>query len=258
MRPPLFLIVLATVCFPVCACESDQSDTGEPGASGTGGPVDWPMDEPDPAGGGEASNGTGSSGPAEFCGMPETACIEGRPVPCSQVDDTHCDECGCKDNLRCSVGEGCIERREFGESCLSHDDCKSGNCGKYTRTCRVAVGDACSTKNCDICATSGTTTYCTRPCEAEDCGPEFACIGKPSNGYLCEPRCSEQQRECPGECRQLADFISYSCSCEGACEFSYALRPVGAVCQWDAMCETGVCDGDDPINFTKDGVCAAK
>jgi hypothetical protein len=168
-------------------------------------------------------------------------CIDGVPTACSAADGTQCDWCGCPADLRCEPGTGCVARRGFGELCDSDGDCNTDNCGKFTGTCQVPIGQQCSPDNCDLCWTSASWSYCSRECDSDqDCNGGL-CLGNFDQGYMCRPPCTgTSDPTCPGQCRySQAAAVSY-CDCTD-CAILQGLRPLGAPCSGDSLCTSGEC-----------------
>jgi len=121
----------------------------------------------------------GSKGCIRECIGLGVACINGVPTACKATDDSHCDQCGCPDGLRCNTNGSvsCVPKLSEGEVCATDGDCLSDNCSPTNKTCRVAVGSPCTSDNCDRCAGNAATgwSYCSRlcgyssQCNAGDC-----------------------------------------------------------------------------------------
>jgi hypothetical protein len=186
--------------------------------------------------------GTGPDG-AQACmrsctmGSSYYACIDGAPVACAVVDQTHCDDCGCPESLRCESGVGCVPLSDVGGPCTGNSDCTSNNCSTYLGICRTPVWAPCTVDNCDICMTVNSTgeTFCTRVCDGpEQCngGP---CIGS-TDTYFCERPCSG----CSTPCEYTYDYDASWCDCTD-CTGSAAPRPLGVTCSSDEGCQSGTC-----------------
>lgn len=163
--------------------------------------------------------------PPDQAGYVEDA--QGMAVACPLAPATFCEECGCADPAtRCEPGVGCVAKGKLFDKCSADSDCESNNCGKTSRVCNVAVGEACSSRNCDECVSytaSGFagTSYCSRECSDHSTCGDLRCVG----GY-CRRQCRFSQDECPGTCKFVSTDSSsaagfYYCACvEPDCTFS--------------------------------------
>jgi hypothetical protein len=143
-------------------------------------------------------------------------CLNGVPTACGQVDQTHCASCGCPAALRCVATVGCMDKVDVGGACQTDSDCKSDNCSAVAQVCRVALGQACTAANCDVCFTSPDWSYCSRECQSvSDCG-DGMCVSESNEPFYCRLRCSSStDAACPGTC-------------------AYAVCPPGGICQFDS------------------------
>jgi len=167
-------------------------------------------------------------------------------VSCSVADDSFCGVCGCPaSGTRCESGVGCVPLSQVGQACDSDDECLSDNCSLYNGVCRVAVGAACTSANCDQCitATNG-FAYCSRECSYDgDCGAG-QCLGDSTIGYFtCRPPCSTfADPSCPGTCKYPSGGGSTKLFCDcPSCTISGSPRILGAQCDWDSDCASGDC-----------------
>jgi hypothetical protein len=106
-----------------------------------------------PAGGscGVAGDGTMACLPTCINDVPtEYVCNQGVIIACGQADTPRCEVCGCPSSQRCVVGTGCVAKLDEGDACSQDSDCNTANCSPFQRVCRAAVGEPCTTSNCDL------------------------------------------------------------------------------------------------------------
>lgn len=129
-------------------------------------------------------------------------CIDGVPINCERLDESHCEECGCPDGKFCKDG-ACLPKRQIGEPCESGSECVSPyRCGPTeadpsVKKCLVAAGEPCTADNCEQCSFDG--QFCNVRCGSLDL-PEHAfcyfsdtlCIGDNSGTYWCARECSAE------------------------------------------------------------------
>jgi len=181
------------------------------------------------------------------CGVAGYACEGGIPVHCSQASTDSCRTCGCDAAGTYCKGSTntCMPLEAEGGPCEWNDECLSGNCSNLSHVCRVPVGDACTTSNCDFCRTrSGVGSYCSRECDSgQDCGGDL-CVGNASIYlFYCTSQCSPTNTSaCPNQCDYLSGGGGYFCDCESPdCGGTFAAAPVGSICRADSMCTSGNC-----------------
>lgn len=122
--------------------------------------------------------------------VPDSVCIDGAY--------RHCESNPCASGATCVPKLGCVQ--PTGGPCQSGFDCASRNCGA-DGTCKVADGAACTSLDCDFCATlEGVPerTFCVKPCR-----DRFDCTAgvceRFDGSFVCRPSCIA---ECT--CRELA------------------------------------------------------
>jgi hypothetical protein len=112
--------------------------------------------------------------------VPEAVCIDGAYQ--------HCASNPCAAGTTCVPKLGCVQ--VTGGPCKSGFDCASRNCGA-DGTCKVADGEACTSLNCDFCATlEGVPerTFCVKPCENwVDC--TSGVCERFQGSFVCRPPC---------------------------------------------------------------------
>jgi hypothetical protein len=127
---------------------------------------------------------------------PNYACIDGVPTPCSSLPyGSQCVQCGCAEGEYCdAAGHACSALIEEGQPCLRHDQCITGNCDSVDggeKICLAAIGESCTTENCQMCQAHG--TFCSRYCEDDmECPEGWICAGK-GGTYWCLIRCSSEE-----------------------------------------------------------------
>jgi hypothetical protein len=190
-----------------------------------------------------------------FFGAPRVgfSCVDGVPTSCGLLDDTHCASCGCPAEKYCRADVGCFNYSEVGEPCVGDQDCVSKNCSKHFGICRVPVGDACTSEDCDRCVQdNGGASYCSRECASSDECNGGACLGRSdfSGGrgfYTCYARC---YGSCSlGNCVLTSDFALRFCECP-ECDVVQPPLPLAARCRFDGECASGDCHG---FGFCLDG-----
>lgn len=145
-------------------------------------------------------------GPDDEYGVLRGACVDGRPVPCTDpvAQAASCKTCGCGVGRTC-VNDECVAQFEAGHACSLHTDCLSLNCGvpssapegSTSRVCLVGIGEPCTKDNCSSCLQG---LFCDRN-------------GCSENGDQCAPRAGASFKTmCVGQ-------GTYS-SCSGACQTS--------------------------------------
>jgi len=168
-------------------------------------------------------------------------------VFCSQLDDAHCEDCGCPGDLRCDPGKGCIPKSDVGGECRRSSDCMSGNCSAYAHVCRVPLGMVCSAENCDACITSKDPklgySYCSRDCSVSS-GCEGTCrIGGGGWGLLHGTCTGRDDPSCPVPCEPevCGGTLGWYCYCQNGCVVSSSPRPDGSFCSYSGQCAGGTC-----------------
>lgn len=183
------------------------------------------------------------------CGTSRYTCVAGVSTDCSLVtDDSHCIDCRCADTTQhCLRDVGCFPPADVGGPCHQNSDCISRNCSTFHGTCRVAVGAACTTDDCDECLhlpTGG--THCSRECRSvSDCNGD-ACVGDAALlHYECRPpACTGSTSTCTVEVspHEVAEACHADTDCRSGLCFS-APRCVGSDCIGEGWC-TAPCTGD--------------
>lgn len=186
------------------------------------------------------------------CSHDEYGCVDGVSTWCEDLDETHCESCGCPEALRCEPGVGCVAKSDEGGNCLKDSDCLTENCSLFAGICRAAVGAPCTVENCDQCLAAEGWSYCSREClidNACNVGNTLTSLCRGGGGiYHCAPRCSgAADPNCPGNCRitedQNGDSIFFcQCTAPKGCSAIEPLRPFGAGCHVDSDCESAKCD----------------
>lgn len=181
-------------------------------------------------------------------------CVGGISHTCAALaDESLCETCGCNSDPmrpRCDPGVGCTTRSDLGGACLEDDDCRTGNCSRYDRVCRVPLGQPCSGgADCDRCLVDPDTgwSFCSRTCDRADACQSGECIGPRSgDDYTCRPPCAG----CPGSCA-TADGVGF-CACDG-CTIIEARAP-GFPCATHTECGAGWCwsSGGEPGTCTRE------
>lgn len=207
----------------------------------------------DTACGGSLRCGVGPTGERQCvpgCGSIGFTCVDGVSTSCAAVaeDETRCGDCGCgRDRPRCVPEVGCFARSEVGGPCRWDGDCRTNHCSDVAHLCRVAVGQPCTTDDCDLCMRDEEGwSYCTRRCFAggDVCNgdPCLAPSSLPSYG-TCRPRCLTEGADpaCPAQCRRAGTGQLY-CECEDPdCATVAAPRRMGHACSQHAECASGLC-----------------
>ncbi len=168
-----------------------------------------------------------------------------------------CTGCVCESGLQCVFGSGCVAPAPVGDLCMSDEECMSNNCGGRDGVvfsldpgvCRVAVGDPCTSENCDRCLThEDGWSYCSRDCTDlpnDVCG-EGRCIGNNDafgtdpGFFTCTPPCDV---DCPTQCSNISGGGQF-CDCEpdvGGCEVPNPPRELGDPCRADSQCDSLDC-----------------
>lgn len=177
------------------------------------------------------------------------ACVDGISTSCERIDDeAQCLACGCPgDRPRCVGGEGCFARSDVGGPCTWDGDCRTNHCSEISRTCQVAVGQPCTSDDCDLCRVDVSGwTYCTRECGAPSdsrCNGDLCIAFESQPTYrTCYARCSAEGTDptCPGTCHAYG--ASFYCDCDmPECRTVVAERSIGERCTSDGACETDLC-----------------
>jgi hypothetical protein len=179
------------------------------------------------------------------------ACVGGQVTFCSQLAGKHCETCGCPSDLRCDPDQGCVPKSDVGGPCRKDDDCQTRNCSTFAHVCRVAVGAACTTENCDTCRTSDpaklpwTYSYCSRDCSDDRECHGGVCLSFGDGWRTCYGTCQDATPgpgNCPNACRatQSRTWAVLYCDCP-SCFTSFAPRPDGTSCHFDSQCAGGKC-----------------
>jgi hypothetical protein len=191
------------------------------------------------------AGGVGQCAPACPADVYDHVCQGGRQVSCAVADDSDCETCGCGDGLRCDADDGCVALSGVGGECSSDADCNTLNCSPYTQTCRVPVGAACSTSDCDRCITGPNGySFCSRECGTgfEGCHDNAWCLAPSgTTDYVCKPKCNTWPTDpsCPGQCWVSTGGAAY-CDCPD-CPVQYAPRDLGDGCDFAVQCASGTC-----------------
>ena len=170
------------------------------------------------------------------------ACVNGVSTSCQVLDQTQCLQCGCG-GFRCEPGVGCLPVSDVGGNCVQDSDCRSQNCGR-SGVCRLPVGSACDTTNCDVCLQSGAWSYCSRHCDGGQCGNSGRCIFDRlgSTGY-CLPTCLGARDTCRnGVCSQADPTDDHSWFCRCDCPHVGVKLDTGRLCNENAECKSDLCD----------------
>jgi hypothetical protein len=156
-------------------------------------------------------------------------CVDGAQVACERAGDAApCSQCGCASGEYCPSSDTgvktCQPLAAEGESCVSNQECASGNCSVHDSaatqpgTCLKAHGAACvpGEASCLSCDGTAQGNVCAKGCDTgEGCGGGDVCIGRPEEGYFCRPSCAGSAR-CPAywECRVLSDYCEPPRRCD--------------------------------------------
>lgn len=140
-------------------------------------------------------------------------CIDGVPVNCEKLDESHCEICGCPEGNSCK-NDTCVPKRQIGETCDDGRDCVSPyRCGPTeadpsVKKCLVAAGEPCTPDNCENCVENG--QWCSVRCETdskhENCDySDTTCIGDYSGYWWCAPKCSRAEEG--SDCRPPKEHL---------------------------------------------------
>jgi hypothetical protein len=172
-------------------------------------------------------------------------CLGGRTTSCELVDASDeggtCERCGCAEGLRCVPEVGCRPAQAVGEPCARDAECASENCSGFAGVCRVAVGDACDSSNCDRCYSFADWSWCSRECFPDECNRAGACLGDYDTGFYCYPDCGldANAKTCPETCSRAIDGPLY-CACH-SCQVREPARELGRACRADGDCGSRIC-----------------
>lgn len=153
-------------------------------------------------------------------------CVDGVPVNCERLDESHCDICGCPSGMYCN-GNACVPQIEIGEPCEDNMQCVLPHrCGPTqadpsVKRCLVGAGEPCTPDNCEDCVDNGQwcRVQCGTDASHETCTFSDAhCVGTGSGSSWCAPECSSDQvgQSCPApfsnlKCTKVQDANVYVC-----------------------------------------------